>query len=192
MGRSERDGGHQEPSRVGAWTIPTPFWARRSGRPQGWEEALDEFRRLGPRWWRHNLLRTFRGGRSTPSPWGHPDSRPLGSWSGTPPGTIPGRRLEAGSRGGLGRTTDKPRPYARIRRRPAPAGWPRTAGDELQGPTTGTTPLTSWVVGVEGRVNPTLLELTSKAPGGGATCVRIPVGSPAAPRAPTRLAGRDH
>lgn len=33
---------------------------RRDSMPEGWEPALDGFRRLGLRWWRRNLLRTFR------------------------------------------------------------------------------------------------------------------------------------
>ena len=36
-------------------------WNQRTGLPQGWEGAMDGFRRLAIRWWRRNLLRTYRG-----------------------------------------------------------------------------------------------------------------------------------
>ena len=34
-------------------------WRKRVGVPKGWERALDGFRRLGIRWWRRRLLRTY-------------------------------------------------------------------------------------------------------------------------------------
>ena len=39
-------------------------WNRREGMPEGWEGAMDGFRRMGLRWWRRNLLRTLRAWRT--------------------------------------------------------------------------------------------------------------------------------
>jgi hypothetical protein len=38
-------------------------WNLRQSMPAGWEGAMDGFRRMGLRWWRRNLLRTFRAWR---------------------------------------------------------------------------------------------------------------------------------
>lgn len=35
-------------------------WHRCESMPEDWEKAMDSFRRLGIRWWRRNLMRTFR------------------------------------------------------------------------------------------------------------------------------------
>ena len=43
-------------------------WDRREGMPPGWEKAMNGFRRLGLRWWRRNLLRTFRAWREKHHP----------------------------------------------------------------------------------------------------------------------------